>query len=70
MFDFDHLFSANLSHCIKPCVDYTAQHDYNEGTLCTGVAYINDICWRKNSISKYSAFYRNYEAVSAIMHLL
>lgn len=69
MWDIDNHTIADLSLCIMSCVDYTVQQDNDKGPICTGVAYIDGYCWRKNGISEDSEFYTNDGAVSAIMHL-
>ena len=70
MFDINHFQSATLSSCIKHCADYTVGNLQDSGAVCTGVAYVNGICWIKNGIGEDSASYPNNKAVSAIMHLL
>lgn len=70
MYDIDASPVANLSLCIKTCAEYSKAHDADRGPMCTGVAYINGLCWRKNAISEDSTSVANVQAVSAILHFL
>lgn len=70
MFDIDHLPLDTLSLCINSCANLTLTTENDHGDACTGVAYINGLCWRKNGISEDSTSYTNVGAFSAIMHLL
>lgn len=70
MFDISNWPMANLSSCIQSCIDHTEKDLSDVEPTCTGVAYIDDLCWLKTRIYEDSVSIKKSDAVSAIMNLL